>query len=230
MGIYRTKGPQCNNTKTTTARNPGQANRQKHESQSTNGWSDGDGPVSDTEDDLSKFDRKIRILNTDKAAETAMNCFMCFVLSNEDVENLGEKNVTVLDIARLHDAEHHLYKNEMKEKEINIIKQAIFSNGDGVCFPTGYKNWTDEQLLHIRKILKAFTAGTSQKKTTNPSHPLPLNAMFQVWKGSLRTDGGMILICLSKSTRILGTSKVVVAPPWIIEPDLYKLWEKPERH
>lgn len=97
------------------------------------------------------------IENIDKDTETAMNCFTSFILSNKDVQKFGEQHGRLLDLARLHDAERHIDKKELKESERLIIKKTMLSNGTCVFSPFRYTDWTDDQLIHILKYVKAFT-------------------------------------------------------------------------
>lgn len=59
---------------------------------------------SDVDEEVAKYDRKMRIPNTDKATEAAMNCFTSFVLSKKDVRKLGNRHARLLKMAPLHDA------------------------------------------------------------------------------------------------------------------------------
>lgn len=75
----------------------------------------------DKENEVSRYGKKIRIPNTDKATETAMNFFVSFVLNNEDVQKYVHLNARFLDIAHFHDADHKLEKNNVRDEERNIV-------------------------------------------------------------------------------------------------------------
>lgn len=119
-------------------------------------------------EDVSKYDKKWRVPNTERSTDSSMNRFTTFFLSNIDVQKHGDRHARYLDLARLHNADEYLDRAALKKAEREIVKKTLFADENGLCFSTDITTWTTPQLENVRDVLKMFIVNyTSDKKKVN---------------------------------------------------------------
>lgn len=83
----------------------------------------------ETCDNVSNYDSKFRIHNTDRSTESSMNKLAGFIFAKVDMSEHGHKHPRYLHLVRLYDAEQHLDKAYIRQEERKIVRLTIFIEG-----------------------------------------------------------------------------------------------------